>query len=186
MVLGIDKDIEIEIITDEDESLKILGELLANKTSIDLMKFLMNKTEYKKKISDELGVPFSLVEHHLKKLEKLGLVKITNKEIVKGGILHKHYTITADGIFLMLNTTKEEIKRKDILKKIFKEGIKFACIGLAAISSFMLTQKPNLDDGEYSFFTGSDSIDLTIPFFIVILGLITERIFGVLKKRKRG
>ncbi len=181
--MEINKDIEIEVITDEDESLKILGELLANKTSIDLMKFLMNKTEYKKKISDELGVPFSLVEYHLKKLEKLGLVKITNKEIVKGGKLHKNYTITADGIFLMLNTTKEEIKRKDILKKIFKEGVKFASIGVAAIGTFLFSKDKlySNDDSWTAFEQTNLSVELALT--IVIFGLV---ILYLLEKKKKG
>ena len=138
--MGIEKDIEIEVIADDD-SLKTLGELLASKTSRDLMKFLMNKSTYKMKISDELGVPFSLVEHHLKKLEKLGLVKITNKKLIKDGVLHKTYKITADGIFLMLNTTKEEIKEKGVLKRIFKESVKFVAVGIAGIVSWFGTQQ---------------------------------------------
>lgn len=141
--MGIDKDIEIEIISDDDDSLKNLGELLANKTSRDLLKFLMQNETYKMKISDETKVPFSLVEHHLKKMEKLGLVKIKSKKIVKGGIMHKTYKITATGIFILLNNTKEEIKGNITLKKIFKESVKFASVGIAAIAAWFGSFRPN-------------------------------------------
>ncbi len=178
--MEIDKNIEIEIITDDDDTLKILGELLANKTSRDLMKFLMSKSEYKKKISDELGVPFSLVEHHLKKLEKLGLVKITNKKLIKGGVLHKTYKITADGIFLMLNTTKKEIDEKGILKRIFKDSVKFVAIGIVAFSSwFYSISTPTLYNEK------STEYDLTIPLLIIVIGFIAEKIFSLIKKRKK-
>ncbi len=184
-----DKDIEIEIITDEDDTLKTLGELLANKTSRDLMKFLMSKSAYKKKISDELGVPFSLVEHHLKKLEKLGLVKITNKKLIKGGVLHKTYKITADGIFLMLNTTKKEIDEKRTLKKIFKEGIKFASIGIIAGFVWM-SDIINLGNTKKVYpvpFGESVQQDpIVLALIIVIIGLSVQLIFSYKKKKKRG
>lgn len=139
--MELNEDAEIEVITDDDETLKTLGELLSNKTSRDLLKFLMHKEAYKMKISDELGVPFSLVEHHLKKMEKLGLVKITNKQIVKGGVLHKTYKITATGILILLNNTKEEIKERGTLKKIFKEGVKFTAVGIAGVITWFGTQQ---------------------------------------------
>ena len=138
--MEVKEDMEIEVITDDDETLKTLGELLSNKTSRNLLKYLMHKEAYKMKISDESKIPFSLVEHHLKKMEKLGLVKITNKKIVKGGVLHKTYKITATGIFILLNHTNEEVKEKGTLKKIFKDGVKFTAIGFAGIISWISSQ----------------------------------------------
>lgn len=182
-----EKEPEIEIVTDDEDSLKIVGELLSNKTSRDLIKFLMSKSAYKKKISDELGVPFSLVEYHLKKLEKLGLVTITNKKLIKGGVLHKSYKINADGIFIMFNT-KEEIKEKGILKKIFREGVKFASIGIAGYFVY-LTDIFNFSNSDkvYGIPFGQQTllIDPIIPGLIVIInGLIIERLISFKKKKK--
>ena len=187
--MDVEKDIEIEVIADDD-SLKILGELLANKTSRDLMKFLMNKSTYKMKISDELGVSFSLVEHHLKKLEKLGLVKITNKKLIKGGVLHKTYKITGDGIFLMLNTTNDEIRDKGTLRKIFKESVKFVGVGIAGYLVY-LADIFNFSNSDkvYGMPFGQQTlaIDPIIPGLIVIIsGLIIERVISFIKKRKKG
>lgn len=133
---------EIKIVTDDDESLKILGELLSNKTSRDLIKYLMDNSTYKNKISDELNMKFSLVEHHLKKLEKLGLVTITNKKLVKNGKLHKNYKINSDGIFVSFNS-KEEVKEKGILKKIFREKIRIS-FSLMGIFFYFIFQEINL------------------------------------------
>ncbi len=187
--MELNEDTEIEIITDDDETLKTLGELLSNKTSRDLLKYLMNKEAYKMKISNELKIPFSLIEHHLKKMEKLGLVKITNKQIVKGGVLHKTYKITATGIFILLNSTKEEIIEKGILKKIFKETVKFASIGSLVVLSWFSTKRiPN---------SRNDGFDygeiLEIPFYeepvffpmlIIILAFTINSIFNWKKRRK--
>jgi len=190
--LEIDKNIKIEIITDEDDTLKTLGELLANKTSRDLMKFLMSKSTYKMKISEELGVPFSLVEHHLKKLEKLGLVKITNKKLIKGGVVHKTYKITADGIFLMLNTTKKEIDEKGVLKKIFKDSVKFVAIGIVGMVTYFINFKEKIIESTPDIDLSTDNIiyssnhfeSLTISFGVIIIGLIFYIIIKKKKKRK--
>ncbi len=187
--MGIEKDIEIEVIADDD-SLKTLGELLASKTSRDLMKFLMNKSTYKMKISDELGVPFSLVEHHLKKLEKLGLVKITNKKLIKGGVLHKTYKITGDGIFLMLNTTKEEIKEKGILKRIFKDSVKFVVIGIAAFTSWLVTKSDSLEiieniEGDMDMSAPKGlPLDVTSPLIVIPIIIIGCSVFLIWFSRK--
>jgi DNA-binding transcriptional ArsR family regulator len=181
--LETEKNIEIEIITDDDDSLKILGELLANKTSRDLMKFLMSKSEYKKKISDEIGVPFSLVEHHLKKLEKLGLVKITNKRLIKGGVLHKTYKIKAKGIFLMLNATKEEVEEKGTLKKIFKEGVKFTCIGVAAITTLFISKTKLFRNDDSWLPMGQSDLSVELALTIIIFGLL---LLYLLEKKKKG
>jgi len=61
---------EIKIVTDDDESLKILGELLHNKTSRDLIKYLMNNSTYKNKIADELNVPTDKI------ISKLGIAVV--------------------------------------------------------------------------------------------------------------
>ena len=189
-----DKEPEIKIITDDEDSLKILGELLSNKTSRDLMKFLMNKSEYKKKISDSTGVPFALVEHHLKKMEKIGLVKITNKQLIKSGVLHKTYKITAEGIFVLLNS-KEKVEEKGTIKKIFREGVKFASIGIAFIGSSIISQNHfKVNEINYPIPFGSDipqsatnSLEFWIyPLMVLVVALIIERIIFGIKKRKGG
>lgn len=178
---------EIGIIIDDDEKLKIFGELLSNKTSRDLMRFLMSESAYKMKISDELGVKFSLIEHHLKKLENLGLVEITNKKIIKKGVLHKNYKINAEGIFIMLNT-KEKNKEKGILKKVFKSGIKFASIGIVSLISWFVMQPQDSDSNGYSTVSSNPEAllsPLVIALLIIIIGLIIERLFLFKKKEKR-
>lgn len=195
---------------DDDEKLKIFGELLSNKTSRDIIRSLMSKSNYKKKIADELELPFSLVEHHLKKLEKLGLVKITNKKLIKKGVFHKNYKINADGIFVTFNS-KEKIEEKGILKKIFKDGIKFASIGIAALISFIITQ-PHEIEVTHEIIIPNESTSDTTPFsseplnqtvtsvtteiitgdvfsqFLTVLVVISLGVFLILfsKKKKKG
>ena len=75
----------VKIFSSEDEKLKMLGELLSNKSSRDIVKLLAYEEMYINEISKKLDMRSSLVIHHLKKLRALGLLQITNKKIVRKG-----------------------------------------------------------------------------------------------------
>ncbi len=110
-----------------DDNLKTLGELLSNDSSRKIIYNLMNKEMYTNEISIKLDMRVSLVIHHLKKLEELGMLEITNKKIKRKGIDHRFFKISSD-IFVKLDKTREELDKKGILKKIFRDGIKFGAI----------------------------------------------------------
>lgn len=123
---------KIKVFSSEDEKLKILGELLSNKSSRDIIKLLIDKEMYTNQIAKEAGIKMNLVLHHLKKLEELGLVTITHKKIIRNGIDHKYYRMIPN-LLVVSNQDKKEIHENGFLKKFFKEGIKLASVFLAAI-----------------------------------------------------
>lgn len=150
----------------------------------------MKQEMYTNEISTALDMRVSLVIHHLKKMEELGLLDITKKRIIRKGAEHRFFKMSSD-IFITLNNTKEEVKEKGLLKRIFKEGIKFTSIGIAGmfiwmsdIPHFLETQSPVFPvpfglDQPYS--------DPLVPaLIIVIVGLIIERVFSIRKNKKRG
>lgn len=118
---------EIKIFSSDDEKLKILGELLSNKSSRDIIKLLIDKEYYINEISDKLGLRVNLVIHHLKKMEELGILLITEKKIVKKGINHRYFRINPY-FFVIPKESKDEVKSNDTLKKFFKDGIKFSIV----------------------------------------------------------
>lgn len=168
-----------KVFTNNDRSLKLLGELLSNQVSRDILRLLIEKEMYANEIAIKMNLQFSLISHHLKKMGEIGLLSINKKRISKNGQLHKYYKINS-GIFLLPNHAKEEIEENRILKKIFKKGIKFVCIGICSFFGYLLTNSVN-NSSELSFM--HEDINLTIPFLIIILGLVIERI--VSKKRKK-
>lgn len=163
-----------------DDNLKSFGEILSNDTSRKIFFHLMKFGMYPNQIATKLDIRFSLVLYHLGKMRELDLVTITRKKIVKKGKehevfkAHSNFIITAD-------KTKEETKKSGLLKKIFRDNIKFVAIGIAIASVFMITDLPN-------FYTADihDS-GLVMPIFVFPLitlsvGLIIERFFS----RKKG
>ncbi len=118
-----------------DDDLKSLGELLSNETSRKIIKNLMENQMYTNEIATKLDIRVSLVIHHLRKLEDLGLLEIENKKIKRKGEKHRFFKIDSE-IFITVNKTKEEVKEKGILKKLFRNGIKFTSILTAGVVSW--------------------------------------------------
>ncbi len=122
-----EKDNKIKVFA-SDDNLKSLGELLSNETSRKIIKYLMENEMYTNEISTKLDIRVSLVIHHLKKLEELGLLEITNKKIKRKGEEHRFFKIDSD-IFITLDKNKEEVKENGVLNRVFREGTKFAVLG---------------------------------------------------------
>lgn len=156
---------KIKVFSSEDEKLKILGELLSNKSSRDIIRLLIEKEMYTNEIAKKLELRANLIIYHLQKMESIGLLEITNKKILRKGEEHRFFKIPS-GMLIVPNESNE-IAKNGFLKKIFKEGIKFVAIGFATIISFITTmpkKKQTIEsyiiDNEPSDF--SDASEITI------------------------
>ncbi|KAF6245124.1 winged helix-turn-helix domain-containing protein [Nitrosopumilus sp. b2] len=172
------KDVDkIKVFSSDDEKLKILGELLSNKSSRDIIRLLIEKESYTNEIARKLELRPNLVIHHLQKMMSVGLLEITNKKITRKGEEHRFFRIPKS--MLIIPNESKKIKKNGILKKVFKDGIKFVTIGLVAfIASWMFPSDAHLQGGsvvEPIIPTGS------IPYLIIIIGLI---VMWIEKKKK--
>ncbi len=81
--MGEDEKIEsekIKVFSSDDDKLKILGELLSNKSSRDIIRMLIERESYINEISNTLGLRVSLVIHHINKMESIDMLEITQKK----------------------------------------------------------------------------------------------------------
>lgn len=142
-----------------DDSLKELGELLTNESSRALILALGDEIEEEKYVNqmhNELNMRVSLVSHHLKKLGKLGLLEITEKPISKKTKNHRYFKIKTNVFLDFQNKENSEIR----LKKIFKDIVKFACVGIAGMATWFGTSSSSSQR--------DISSDLTLPVLITI------------------
>lgn len=168
-----------------DDDLKSLGELLSNETSRKIIKNLMEYEMYTNEIATKLDMRVSLVIHHLKKMEALGLLEITDKKIKRKGEKHRFFKFDSD-IFVSLNKNKKEIKEKGILK-FFKSGVKFASILLIGITSWFVTDiiQEILLPYESANFLNNTINESDISIIVALV--VTNIIFALFeKKNKRG
>ena len=178
---------KIKIFYSEDEKLKMLGELLSNKSSRDILKLLIHKEMYTNEIAKKLELRVNLVIHHLQKMESIGLLEITNKKIIKKGEEHRFFRIPY-GMLIVPNGSKEMLGN-GFFKKFFKNGAKFMAIGIIGgvvwLSDIVSLLKTNevypVPFGE------SMQTDPLIPALgTIIICLLIERIFSFKKKKRVG
>ena len=105
----------------DDESLKLLGEILSNKTGRLMFRLLSEKEYYTNELANKLKITVSLTIHHLKKLEALNIVEIKNKKIIPNGIKRRFFKIKSE-IFIS-KLTREKSEEKGLLQRIFKDDV---------------------------------------------------------------
>ena len=102
---------KIKIFDAADKRLKILGELLSNDTSRKIINALTKEELYTNEIAKKLDIRVSLVIFHLKKLEDLGLLEITEKKITRKGLKHRYFSMDSS-VFLSLNGNQQKFRKK--------------------------------------------------------------------------
>ena len=187
-----DEDNKIKVFA-SDDNLKALGELLSNETSRKIIKNLMEHQMYTNEIATKLDIRVSLVIHHLRKLEEIGLLEIIDKKIKRKGGKHRFFKMNSD-IFVTVNKTKKEVEEKGILKRIFRDEIKLMMIGLTILSSWFLSKQVYENDGTNYKFSSEAAPFLSIDWFYlnyetwipIIVVSVSILLFIILKKRKKG
>lgn len=167
---------KIKVFSSDDEKLKIFGELLSNKSSRDIIKLLIDKEMYTNEIAKKLELRVSLVIHHLKKMEELGLLEIKNKKIIRKGNEHRYFRMVPN-LFISLNHTKDELKGKETFKKIFKEKIKIIMIPIGGIISWFLTSRTIFVENTLKYprpqeFSNEFLSSLVISLLVIMGGLL--------------
>lgn len=145
---------KIKVFDSTDENLKKLGELLSNDTSRKIMKALIDNEMYTNEIALKLDIRVSLVIHHLKKLESLGLVVVTEKQLIRKGKDHRFFRMISN-LYITPSITNKELEEKGVLKKLFAEGVKFTSVISAGLLSYFSTLHTNVKS------TASQDIDFS-------------------------
>lgn len=176
--VGRDDDLRIRAFS-SDESLKVLGDILGNESSRNIVKALINRKMYVNEIAKELDLRPNLVVHHLHKMESIGLVDITYKKITKKGIDHRYFGIPKGLLALPGMQRKDE----DRLMKRIRGSLRFVAIGIAglvplALRTADIRTDPGADSDTGLPLTGA----LAAGLLVVVIGLVSERIYAHLKK----
>ena len=131
---------KIEIITTEDEKIKSVGELLSSDSSRTILKLLFEDSMTANQIAQKTGISLPLVIYHLKKMQDMGIVKITNiGKNVKAQDM-KYYTTTKFAIVILPSSLSEKAKTSKSLFNSFKTIYRFASIGIAGIATWFGSQ----------------------------------------------
>ena len=131
---------KIEIISTEDEKIKSVGELLSSDSSRTILKLLFEDIMTANQISQKTAISLPLVIYHLKKMQDMGIVKVSNVgKNVKAQDM-KYYTTTKFAIVILPSSLSQKAKTSKSLANSFKTIYRFASIGVAGIVTWFVSQ----------------------------------------------
>ena len=131
---------KIEIISTEDEKIKSVGELLSSDSSRTILKLLFEDIMTANQISQKTGISLPLVIYHLKKMQGMGIVKVSNVgKNVKAQDM-KFYTTTKFAIVILPSSLSQKAKASKSLANSFKTIYRFASIGVAGVATWFVSQ----------------------------------------------
>lgn len=185
-----DDEKDIEILSTDDERLKIIGEILSNNTSRTILKLLISYEMTTHDIVQKTGISLSLVLHHINKMLNTKLVEISKISKSSKGQHMKHYT-AKHGIMILSPTPSQKAKSSKTFQKSLKNILRFSSIGIAGITSWFMIQsiqakpvRPTIPPSQIpsEIFLADLFWPTVITLIVIIAGLITERLLTVIKK----
>lgn len=123
----------IEILTTDDERLKIIGEELSNDTGRAILNKLFDGVNSISAIAHSLDVSVPLVSWHIQRLSRAGLIRIQHKGLSSKNKEVMHYT----PVKMALIIVPSAIAKSSIYSKILKNALLKAYHSLAVAATFV-------------------------------------------------
>lgn len=183
----------VEIISNEDERLKLIGEILSNESSRNIFKLLISNELSAYQIVQKTNLSLSLVLHHLNKMQSAGIVKISKVTQTSRNQNMKHYTAKS-GIMILPQTASEKARSSKTFQNSLKRIMRFSSIVISGVVSWFLilstVSEPSMPRPTLPPYMSPFDTAFQIEFFwpvtisltVVIIGLVVERILTSLKK----
>lgn len=176
---------QVEILSTEDEKIKLIGNLLGNDSSRNILKLLLEKEMTANEIAQKTGQLLSLIIHHLQKMQEAGMIRITKTEKNTKGHDMKYYGPTKLVVLIFPSKASDKAKGSKSLRNSLNKIYKFVVIGIAGITSWAVIQPGNeipTHTGVITSVPSSDLMPIVIPLTVMFVGLIIERILTAFRK----
>src|SRR3989338_4764259 len=130
----------VEILSTEDQKMKLIGEILSSDSSRAILKILFNDSLTANQISQKTEISLPLVIYHLKKMQESGVVKITS--VGKNTKSHdmKFYTVDKLAIIILPSQMSEPAKKSKSLFNSFTRIHRLATLGGVSIAAWFSSQ----------------------------------------------
>lgn len=177
---------KIEIISTDDEKIKIIGNLLNNDSSRMILQLLFENEMTANEIAQKTGMLLSLVIHYLQKMQGAGMVKITKIQKNTKGHDMKYYASIKHILIIFPSKLSDKAKKNKLLTSSITKILRFSSIGIAGVISWLLTNSIQEKPTHGGMIPSEPSINFIIftPLIVVIVGLIIERIITEFRNKK--
>lgn len=196
--MGISKDDDsvgihekVEILSTDDEKIKLIGNLLSNDTSRNILKLLFGQEMTANDIAVKTGISLSLVIFHLQKMQEAEIITINKIGINSKGHNMKYYGATKLAVIILPSKLSEKAKNSKSLNNSLNKIFRFTAIGIAGLVSWLITKPadiiypaPTLPPYVPVQPIIADPMmeSIIVSLSVIIVGLIIERIFVSFKK----
>lgn len=130
----------IEILSTDDDKIKLLGELLSSNSSLKIFNLLCEKELAASEIANNTEMSLELVRHHIQKMQKIGLVYVSKIQKNSREQDMKYYASKKFVIMVVSPTLSDKAKKSKTLFKNLKKVYYFAALGVTAISTWFVTK----------------------------------------------
>lgn len=179
---------KVEILSTDDEKIKLIGSVLSNDASRNILKLLFEHEMTANGIAQKTGMLLSLVIFHLQKMQEAGIVTISKIRKNSKGHDMKYYGTTKLSVIILPSKFSEKAKNSKSLNNSLNRIFRFTAIGLAGLASWLalylqsLEQKPT----HGGIVTPPNEITtnafVIVPLVVILTGLIIERIILEIRK----
>lgn len=136
---------EIRIYSNNEERIKLLGDVLANNVSRSIFLLLVKDEMPAGRIADKTGMSLALVMHHLEKMQSAGIVRVSKvSKNVKNRDM-KHYRAVL-AILIVPEESYDKARSNRTLALSLRRILRFSAIGVAGVSTWLAAK--------YAGFTG--------------------------------
>lgn len=180
----------VEILSTDDDKIKLIGSLLNNDTSRNILKTLFEHDITANEIAEKTGISLSLTIFHLQKMQEASIISI--KKVAKNskGNDMKYYGMNKFAVVIVPPKFYEKTKNSKLLSNSLNKIFRFTAIGFAGFISWLITESFKITENQFVSKetpfnkTGSELyVPIIVGLSVIIIGLITEKIIASLKNK---
>ena len=120
----------IDIFSTDDAKLKILAEIISNKSSIEILNLLFCNEMTANEIAMKTNMSLQLVKYHLEKMQKIELVDISKIEKNSKSRDMNYYKASKLAIVITPSTLTEKARQSKMLQRSFRLISRFFGLGI--------------------------------------------------------
>lgn len=172
---------KVEILSTDDEKIKLIGNLLSNDASRNILKLLFEQEMTANDIAKKTSMLLSLVIFHLQKMQEAGIVTINKIGKNSKGHDMKYYGTTKLAVIILPSKFSEKAKNSKSLKISLNRIFRLAAITVVGMASWAITNQLMYNSewnagNEIPAVSVESYLSIIMGLSAVIVAMITDRI----------
>ena len=127
----------IDIFSTDDAKLKILAEVISNKSSLEILNLLFHNEMTANEIAQKTNMSLQLTKYHLEKMQKIELVHVSKTGKNSKSRDMNYYKSSKLAIIITPSILTEKAKQSKMLERSFRSISRFFGIGVVSVMTVL-------------------------------------------------